>query len=119
MPDFGSCAGFHPFWEKDILTGVLKGELLVKDPDLDEKTRVSMRIYGEEYVIKGLADARYIEGIAAYVDKKMRQIGQKNPQLPVSKVAVLAALNIADELCKLQDDYDNLVKLLEEQKAKK
>lgn len=82
-----------------------------------EKTRVTVKIYREEYVIKGYASPQYIEGIAAYVDKKMHLIGQRNPQLSVSKVAVLAALNIADELTKLQEDYDSLVKLLEEEKA--
>ncbi|HAA89012.1 MAG: Cell division protein ZapA [Thermoanaerobacterales bacterium 50_218] len=83
----------------------------------NEKTRVTVSIYGEEYVIKGYASPEYIKGIAAYVDKKMRLIGQKNPQLSVTRIAVLAALNIADELSKLQEDYDSLVKLLEEEKA--
>lgn len=83
------------------------------------KTRVTVKIYGEEYVVKGFASSEYIEGIAAYVDKKMHLIGNKNPHLSVSKVAVLAALNIADELHKLQEDYDSLVKLLDEEKALK
>ncbi len=85
----------------------------------DEKVRVTVKIYGEEYVIKGHAQSEYIEGIAVYVDKKMRLIGQKNPHLSVSKVAVLAALNIADELNKLQEDYNSLVKLLEQEKSLK
>jgi cell division protein ZapA len=83
----------------------------------DEKSRVTVRIYGEEYVIRGYARPDYIEGIAAYVDKKMQIMGQKNPHLPISKTAVLAALNIADELFKLQEDYDSLAVLLEEEKA--
>ena len=57
-----------------------------------------MNIYGEEYVIKGQTDPAVIEKIAAYVDRKMRLVGQKNPQLPLSKVAVWAALNIAEDL---------------------
>jgi cell division protein ZapA len=85
--------------------------------ELEEKTKVTAVIYGEEYVVKGYAKPGYIEGIAAYVDKKMRLIGQKNSHLSTSKVAVLAALNIADELYKLQEDYDSLAKLLEEEKS--
>jgi len=85
--------------------------------ELEEKSRVTVRIHGEEYVIKGYAKPEYIEGIAAYVDKKMHLITQKNPHLPVSKTAVLAALNIADELYKLKEDYDSLAVLLEEEKA--
>ncbi len=85
--------------------------------ELEEKTKVTVKIYGEDYVVKGYAKPGYIEGIAAYVDKKMNLIGQKNFHLTLSKVAVLAALNIADELYKLQEDYDSLVRLLEEEKA--
>ncbi|MGD0154305.1 MAG: cell division protein ZapA [Thermacetogeniaceae bacterium] len=85
--------------------------------ELEEKTKVTVKIYGEEYVVKGYAKTGYIEGIAAYVDKKMQLIGQKNTHLSNSKVAVLAALNIADELYKMQEDYDSLAKLLDEEKA--
>lgn len=89
----------------------------MRDQDLGEKARVTVKIYGEEYIVKGHARPDYIEDIAAYVDKKMRLIGQKNPHLSISRVAVLAALNIADELNKLKEDYDELVKLLDEEKA--
>ncbi|MBP8819032.1 MAG: cell division protein ZapA, partial [Syntrophomonadaceae bacterium] len=41
---------------------------------------------------------------------------QRNPNLSSTKVAVLTALNLADELNKLQEDYDELVKNLEEEK---
>ena len=85
--------------------------------ELEEKTRVTVKIYGEEYTVKGYARPDHIEGIAAYVDKKMQLIGHKNAHLSVTKVAVLAALNIADELSKLQEDYDSLAKLLEEEKS--
>jgi cell division protein ZapA len=82
----------------------------------EEKIKVTVKIYGEDYVVKGYAKPGYIEGIGAYVDKKMHLIGQKNPHLSLTKVAVLAALNISDELYKLQEDYDSLAKLLEEEK---
>ncbi len=80
------------------------------------KTKVTVNIYGEEYVIKGQTDPAVIEKIAAYVDRKMRLVGQKNPQLPLSKVAVWAALNTAEDLVRLHEDYDNLSKQLDEVK---
>ncbi|WP_227765757.1 cell division protein ZapA [Zhaonella formicivorans] len=82
----------------------------------DYKNRVSVNIYNSEYVVRANEPSDYIEMLAALVDRKMRQIGQRNPNMPVSKVAVLTALNLADELCKLQEDYDALVKLIEEAK---
>lgn len=80
------------------------------------KTKITVKIYNEEYVIKGQADPGVIEKIAAYVDRKMRLVGQRNPQLPLSKVAVLAALNIAEDFAKLHEDYETLSKQLDEVK---
>ena len=54
--------------------------------------------------------------LASFVDRRMKMIQQRNPNLSSTKVAVLTALNLADELNKLQEDYDELVKNLEEEK---
>jgi len=81
-----------------------------------QKKRVQVDIYGDNYIIKGNANGKYIMQVADYVDKKMNIIGQRNPHLSVKQIAVLAALNIADELNKLQNDYDKLVQILEEGK---
>lgn len=93
------------------------GDLSLKPEKIGEKSRVTVKIYGEEYVIRGYANPASIEKIAAYVDRKMRLIGQKNPSLTLSKVAVLAALNIAEDMASLQEDYDSLVKQLEDIKT--
>lgn len=80
-----------------------------------EKTnRAGVRIFNDEYTIKGNADPRYIEKVAAYVDLKMKHFALKDPTLSPKKIAVLAAVNITDELFKLQEDYDELIKLLDE-----
>ncbi len=44
------------------------------------------------------------------VDKKMQQIAEKNPKLSTNMLSVLAALNLADELLKLQDEHEKLKK---------
>jgi cell division protein ZapA len=46
----------------------------------------------------------------------MRMVKQRNPNLSNQRVAVLTALNLADELNKLQEDYDQLVRNMEEDK---
>ena len=60
---------------------------------------VKVTIYGQEYTIKAPADARYIKNIAEYVDEKMREVQEElsTPQVP-AKVAILAAMNISDDL---------------------
>jgi cell division protein ZapA len=78
--------------------------------------RVSVEIFNQEYIVKGNENAEYIEMLAAYVDRRMRMIEQRNHSLSIAKVGVLTALNLADELNKLQEDYDDLVKVLEEEK---
>jgi cell division protein ZapA len=67
---------------------------------LDAKNLVQVQIFGHSYTIRGEADQQYILGVAAYVDRKMRDVTEKLPVASLSKVAVLASLNIADELFK-------------------
>ncbi|MFZ5641760.1 MAG: cell division protein ZapA [Bacillota bacterium] len=81
----------------------------------DNRTRAIVEIYGEEYIVRGDSPPEHIANIAQYVDKKMKQIGNRNPLLSITKIAVLTALNIADELSKLQEDYDSLVKLVDKE----
>ncbi len=59
---------------------------------------VKVNIYGTEYPVKGEADPEYIEEVAAYVDDKMREVARNLTVKSTTKVAVLVALNITDEL---------------------
>ena len=60
---------------------------------------VEIEIYGQRYKIriKGDEDERYIGQLTAYVDQKMHEIAVKSRSSDMLKVAVLAALNIADD----------------------
>ena len=66
----------------------------------DEYNILKVNIYGTEYPIKGTTDVEYIKKVAQYVDSKMKEVN-KNISIDSSlKVAILAALNITDELFK-------------------
>ncbi|HEY6866276.1 MAG TPA: cell division protein ZapA [Candidatus Eisenbacteria bacterium] len=67
---------------------------------MDSKNMVQVQIFGHSYTIRGEADQAYILSVAAYVDRKMREVTEKLPVESLSKVAILASLNIADELFK-------------------
>jgi cell division protein ZapA len=69
-------------------------------PRADSKNVVQVQILGQHLSIRGEADQEYIVGVAGYVDRKMREITEKLPVASLSKVAILASLNIADELFK-------------------
>ena len=61
-----------------------------------EVSRVN--IFGREYTIRGAGSPAYIAEIAHYVDLKMRQMTDNATMASTAKVAIFAALNIADEL---------------------
>ena len=67
---------------------------------MDAKAPVQVSIFGHSYTIRGDGDQAYVLEVAAYVDRKMREITSRLPVAPLSKVAILASLNIADELFK-------------------
>ena len=58
---------------------------------------VPVEIYGQTYNLRGEGDASYIAGLAAFVDRKMREVSDHTATVDSLRVAILAALNIADE----------------------
>ncbi|MFQ5650166.1 MAG: cell division protein ZapA [bacterium] len=66
----------------------------------EESGVLKINIYGTEYPIRSDPDTEtdYIIKVAEYVDKKMREIDQGIQAKSSLKVAILAALNITDEL---------------------
>lgn len=68
---------------------------------------VRVEIYDQTYHLRG-SDPKYIEQLAEYVDTKMRLISQQASTVDSLRLAVLAALNIADELHVLKRRYDSI-----------
>ncbi len=68
---------------------------------------VRVDIYDQTYHLRG-SDTEYIAQLGEYVDNKMRIIAQQAATVDSLRVAVLAALNIADELHVLRRKYDSI-----------
>ena len=68
---------------------------------------VRVEIYDQTYQLRG-SDPEYIGRLAEYVDTKMRIISQQAATVDSLRVAVLAALNIADEYLMLKRKYDSI-----------
>ena len=72
--------------------------------------QIKITIFGQEYSVKAPADPTYIKKIAEYVDTKMREVqsGFSSTQSS-SRIAILSAMNITDELfnAKKQGDSDS------------
>ena len=83
---------------------------------MSERNTVAVRIYGQEYNISGEASRDHIMRVADYVDSKMQEIGEAVVNASNTGVAVLAAVNIADEyfgretaMAELQEKNDQLI----------
>lgn len=59
---------------------------------------MKIEIYDQVYNLNSEQDETYLQELAAYVDGKMRSIAESTHMVDSLKVAVLAALNIADEM---------------------
>jgi cell division protein ZapA len=64
---------------------------------------VPVEIHGQRYPIRSALDQDYVVRLASYVDEKMRAAAESTPTGDSLRLAVLAALNIADELFRCRD----------------
>ena len=78
----------------------------LKDPQNGGGGSVRVEIFDQAYNLRG-SDADYILKLAEYVDGKMRAVAEATNTIDTMRLAVLAALNIADEyhLLKRTKDY--------------
>ena len=63
---------------------------------------VHVEIFGQSYTVKAGGDPGYVEELAALVDAQMREVSKTAGAVDSVRVAVLAALNIADECFRLR-----------------
>jgi len=65
---------------------------------------VHVDIHGQRYAVRSDLDPAYITELAAYLDDKMRLASQEIQSVDVLRVAIIAALNVADELFRARAD---------------
>jgi len=64
---------------------------------------ISVEIHGHRYPIRSTLDEAYVARLASYVDEKLRAAADSAPTGDLLRVAVLTALNVADELFRCRD----------------
>jgi cell division protein ZapA len=67
---------------------------------------VPVQIFGQRYPIRSALDPQYVQELASYVDERMRAAADQSPAGDSLRLAVLAALNIADEAFRILDAED-------------
>ena len=78
-----------------------------QQPESINPESINVEIYDQIYHLRG-TDHAYIERLAHVVDAKMRAVSAHGNTVDSLRVAVLAALNIADELCAVRQRYEQL-----------
>ena len=71
----------------------------------DEQS-IRVEIYNQTYSIRSDGDNEYILRLAEYVDSKMREISSGTLTVDSLKVAILAALHVADEYHRLKSQHE-------------
>ena len=80
-----------------------------------EMRRVEVEIFGEVYRLR-TEDPDGLAKLVRMVDSTMKSIAQNTRTFAGSRIAVLAALKIAEDYQQLKKDYDELLQLLDENK---
>lgn len=70
----------------------------------DEGRLVTVEINGMRYPIRSQLDPAYVAELAGYVEQKMQLAARESPAGDTLKIAVLAALNIADECFRAREE---------------
>ena len=78
------------------------------------KKALDVEILGQKFTISSEAEEGYMLKVAGYVDSRMQELMQASKPVSKSNVAMLAALNIADELHRLKDSHEAVMNRLDQ-----
>lgn len=69
-------------------------------------TSIEVEIFGATYHVRGENDPDHLQELAAFVDQKMREVASHVATVDTTRIAILTALNIADELIECRKALD-------------
>ena len=75
---------------------------------MSKKNVVKVSIVGEEYTLRSEASPEHTQAVAAYVDQAIRKIVSGSNMVETHKAAILAALQITDELFKARAETEEM-----------
>ena len=79
------------------------------------KKEIEVKVLGQKFKVRSDSNEEYIERVASFVDEKMNEVLASSKSVASLNIAILAAMNIADEFLKYKADKD---KRLEEAQKK-
>ena len=79
-----------------------------------DKTRVTLNVAGQEFRLAGGDSEEYMRQLAVEVNARIDEIQKQYPQMSTTRCTLLAMLNMADELQKLHNQYNEVDKKISE-----
>jgi len=73
---------------------------------MDTNDSITVEIFGQTYNVRGEGDPNYLTELARFVDTRMREVAAQVATVDPVKIAILAALNIADEFSRYRKQRD-------------
>lgn len=61
-------------------------------------TVTQVEIFGQTYSVRADGESTYVHDLARFVDSRMREVADRTATVDTTKIAILAALNITDDL---------------------
>ena len=61
-----------------------------------------VEIFGQTYSVRAEGESGYIHDLARFVDSRMKEVAEKTATVDTTKIAILAALNISDDLYQVE-----------------
>ena len=89
---------------------------MIQRKQIMQKIKTTIRIAGKEFSISSYDSEEYVQGVAAWVDRKMKELHEMT-RLPGAQLAILTAVNATDDMMKSREEVRRLKKELELAKA--
>lgn len=75
----------------------------------EKPSLVHVEIFGQTYAVRAGSDPGYVERLAAFLDERMKEVSRSSGGVDSLRVAVLTALNLADECFRLRREAEEAV----------
>lgn len=80
---------------------------------MEKERLVEIKVFGQMYTVKSDAEEDHVQEVARYVNEKMEEVLKKTKSVSTLNVAILTALNIADDLLREKEKRLALVREVE------
>ena len=74
---------------------------------MEKNDSTTVEIFGQTYNVRGEGDPEYLSELARFVDGRMREVAGQVATVDPMKIAILAALNIADEFSRYRKQRES------------